>query len=130
MRAGVAQTSGITISVSLPRDDVCKKRRAHTQRINLVGLNRRPEWAMVMAKGACKLSPRLLEQIMTVLWSFVLPTDVRVASIDLACNGAAFCRRVLTGEVDNNLLAGAGKRPSAASRKNFPEVLHANSNSY
>ena len=65
------QVRGLANSVYLPRDDVCKKRRTHTRQINLVGLNRRPEWAMVMAKGFVSFAPRLLEQIMTGLWSFV-----------------------------------------------------------
>ena len=40
---------GPTNSVYLPRDDVCKWRWTHTRQINLVGLNRRPEWPRVVA---------------------------------------------------------------------------------
>ena len=39
----------LTNSVYLPRDDICKRRWTHTRQINLVGLNRRPGWVMVVA---------------------------------------------------------------------------------
>ena len=49
--------------------------------------------------GGYELAPRLHEQIMTPLWSFVLLNQVFSASIDLAHDDAAMCWRVYSGEI-------------------------------
>ena len=41
--------------------------------------------------GVCKLAPRLLEEIMTGLWSFGSLNQGSAASIDPAHDGAARC---------------------------------------
>ena len=52
--------------------------------------------------GGCKLATRLLEQIMTGLWSFVSLNQVFAASIDLAHDDAAMCWWVYSGEDRSN----------------------------
>ena len=52
--------------------------------------------------GGCKLAPRLLEQIMTGLGSFVLLNQVFAASIDLAHDDAAMCWLVYSGKDCND----------------------------
>ena len=56
---------GLTISVYLPRRDVNQGAQNQTRRINLVGLNRRPEDGLVGAIGVCQLGVRGHAQFMT-----------------------------------------------------------------
>ena len=59
--------------------------------------------------GGCKLAPRLLEQIMTGLWSFVSLNQVSAASIELAHDGAARCWLVYSGEECSNARRSPGQ---------------------
>ena len=56
----------LTNSVYPPRHEVWQAARRQTRRINLVGLNRRPECGRVGGIGVCKVGARVHAQIMTV----------------------------------------------------------------
>ena len=73
-----------TNSVYPPRRDASQGASTQTRRINLVGLNRRPEGRRVGDKGVCKLRARVHAQIMTG----DLP-GVLICAIDFASIGAA-----------------------------------------
>ena len=60
--------------------------------------------------GGCELVPRLLEQIMTGLWSFVSLNQVFAASIDLAYDDAAMCWWVYSGEDRSNARRSRGQQ--------------------
>ena len=56
---------GLTIGVYLPRRDVNQGAQTQTLRINLVGLNRRPEVGRISGGGFCELWAPVHAQIMT-----------------------------------------------------------------
>ena len=71
----------LTISVHPPRRDASQGARTQTRRINLVGLNRRPEDGRVGDKGVCKVCARVHAQIMTGDLPRVLICAIGFASI-------------------------------------------------
>ena len=60
--------------------------------------------------GVCKLAPRLLEEIMTGLWSFGSLNQGSAASIDPAHDGAARCWLVYSGEECSNARSSPGQQ--------------------
>jgi hypothetical protein len=63
-KSNVEKRCCLTISVYPPRRDASQDASAQTRRINLVGLNRRPEGGRVGDKGGCKVCARVHAQIM------------------------------------------------------------------
>ena len=79
VRAGPA--GSLTNSVYPPRRDARQGAGTQTRRINLVGLNRRPEDGRVGDKGVCKVCARVHAQIMTEDLPRVLICAIDFASI-------------------------------------------------
>ena len=88
------RSCGLTNSVYPPRRDASQGARTQTRRINLVGLNRRPEDGRVGDKGVCKLRARVHTQIMTGDLPSVLICAIGFASIARANECAARLRAI------------------------------------
>ena len=76
-------TCTLTNSVYPPRREVWQVARRQTRRINLVGLNRRPECGRVGGIGDCKVGAQVHAQIMTVDLARGLIVAPEFASITL-----------------------------------------------